>query len=221
VQDCFEALQIICNFSVEILTYAANPVTVNTEQCPLCQMPLLGWLVAKRFWAFSDNIYDVCVILILATVMMFRDSGPFGEIFITMCGYQSRLSLFIVSTLKTGGTVRLTVVAVDGHGTKWVAQASGLQRRPQSTRGRLCVLENFQFSIPLTQVRFQVLTAVTIKMMAFQEFVSCSLVVIYQCFMCLLPPSSGRQTCRARKCVLRYWSRSNKVISTAMTISDN
>jgi hypothetical protein len=32
-------------FSVEILTYAANPVTVNTEQCPLCQMPLLGWLV--------------------------------------------------------------------------------------------------------------------------------------------------------------------------------
>jgi hypothetical protein len=41
----------------------------------------------KGFWTLSDNIFDVCVVITVAMVMLLRDLWHYGIIFMTMCVY--------------------------------------------------------------------------------------------------------------------------------------
>jgi hypothetical protein len=52
-----------------------------------CSMYLyVSWLwsfVVKRLWALWDNIYHMCALIALAMVMLLRESGRYGIIFMS------------------------------------------------------------------------------------------------------------------------------------------
>jgi hypothetical protein len=56
-----------------------------SNRCHVKAFGLLAWLslAVKGLWALWDNTYDVCVVTTVTMVMLSRDSGPYGIIFMT------------------------------------------------------------------------------------------------------------------------------------------
>jgi hypothetical protein len=44
----------------------------------------------QGFWALWGNNYELCVVITVAMIMLLRDFGPCGIIFMTMCVYYFR-----------------------------------------------------------------------------------------------------------------------------------
>jgi hypothetical protein len=42
-------------------------------------------LQLRGFWTIWDNIYEHCVVITIAIIILLMDLGPYGIIFMTMC----------------------------------------------------------------------------------------------------------------------------------------